>query len=333
MSSTSLPQPLPLAPARRHFSAELWLVAAFAAVWAVGIILGLPGNFPDARGLRLAQRHYFGPLLLAAVLQLGVSVVAVRRNLRRGQTDPFVMLRLLPFMLLVLLLHFNFKAWMPLVNGRLYDDAYQGIDLRLAPVVDSFLAARTFVAAHAPFNVNPLYHGLFVGMFFLSTSVHALADTPRRQREFILGLCLILLLGGVGYWAAPAVGPFVHRQGLNPISVEVQRGMLAMFDHVRETRSLPPGYFAAPPAAMPSLHIGHALFMLLFAVRSARWLALLYVPVFGWFVVESVAAGWHYLIDLPVGAALAIFCLWLTPRLVRGRDSAPQQQDEVPQQA
>jgi energy-converting hydrogenase Eha subunit B len=32
-------------------------------------------------------------------------------------------------------------------------------------------------------------------------------------------------------------------------------------------------------------------------------------------LIESVASRWHYLIDLPAGALLAVFIIWLTSRL------------------
>ena len=32
-------------------------------------------------------------------------------------------------------------------------------------------------------------------------------------------------------------------------------------------------------------------------------------------IIESVASRWHYLIDLPAGALLAVFVVWLTNRL------------------
>jgi hypothetical protein len=304
-------------PQRRSFPAEVWVALGFAAVWAAGIFAGLPVNLPDGGSLRFVQRHYFSPLFLAGGVQLGVACLAAFCNARRKESDPFLMFKLLPFMVLVLFLHFNFKAWMPLVNATLHDDLYQRIDVAFAPVVSAFLAVRQWVASHVPWNVDPAYHTLFVGMFFVSTCVHGLLDTRQGQRELVLGLCLILLLGGMAYWVAPAEGPFLFRDGLNLASQQSQERMHGLFEQVRATGTIPGGYFASPPAAMPSLHIAHALVMTLYAARALRWLLVLYVPVLLWIVVESVASGWHYLIDLPVGALLAIFCMILARRLVR----------------
>jgi len=51
--------------------------------------------------------------------------------------------------------------------------------------------------------------------------------------------------------------------------------------------------------------------------------AIVFAPLimmtFAWIVVESVIARWHYLIDLPVGFAIAILVIWMTNRLCAWR--------------
>jgi hypothetical protein len=291
----------------------------FTGLWAGGVLVGLPVNWPDAPSFDVVQRHYFSPLFVAALLQLLIAGVAGWWRRTNHDADPFLMLKRVPFVVLVLFLHFNFKAWMPLVNGRLHDGFYEGLDQSCAPLLRGFCALRQLIARHSPCDPDGAYHALFVYMFFVSLSVHALLGTTWRQRQLVLGLCLILLLGGIAYWIAPAEGPFLFRHGLNGASFQAQQHMHALFEQVRRTRQLPPGYFTCPPAAMPSLHIAHALFFTLFAASGPRrvsWLGLLYLPVLLWLVLESVASGWHYLIDLPAGAVLALACLAVARRLV-----------------
>ena len=291
-------------PDRRALPIEFWIVAVFSSVFLVGVHLGLPINWPDSASFRFVQKHYFSPLLGAFGLQMALPFL-----MNRGaSSDRWLMLKLLPFVMIVVLLHFNFKAWMPLVNPRSFDEAFHSLDQWLEPVKQTFVALRTWIAERVAINVDHAYHGLFVAMFFISLALHAGFDKPVRQRQLVMGLCLILLLGGVAYWIAPAVGPFLYGPGCNLASQGSQAYMWHQFQGVVQSGQLPPGYFTAPLAAMPSLHVAHALFLTMFAFGSMRWLFLLYLPALGWIVIESVASGWHYLIDLPFGAILAILC-------------------------
>jgi hypothetical protein len=36
-----------------------------------------------------------------------------------------------------------------------------------------------------------------------------------------------------------------------------------------------------------------------------------------WILIDSIALRWHYVIDVPVGFALALFVIWLTNRIFR----------------
>jgi hypothetical protein len=47
-------------------------------------------------------------------------------------------------------------------------------------------------------------------------------------------------------------------------------------------------------------------------------LLVFYVPVLFWIVIEAPASGWHYLVDLPAGALLAIVSFSLAIYLIPG---------------
>jgi len=301
-------------------SIESWVATIFAGIWLLGVFLGFPVNVPDAGSLGFVLKHYFSPLFVAFALQVPVAYLAAKNK----KADPLLMLKLLPFMMLVVFFHFNFKAWMPLVNPALYDQTYQEIDELLWPVVGGLMAIRSAIAARLPVNADDFYHGLFVAMFFVSVGAHAVFDNTARQRQLILGVCLILLLGGVLYWVAPALGPFLYRSGSNEASIAAQDRMKIMFDFVAKTRRLPPGYFCSAPAAMPSLHVAHALFLTLFAARSLRWLLPFYLPILFWIIIESVTSGWHYLVDIPAGVVLTLLC-YVAVRHLIAEPVAPEQ--------
>ncbi len=303
-----------------NLAVEIWMLLSFSMVWLIGVLLfELPVNCPNGNSLRFVQRHYFAPLGIAFLLQLPLILVARRRH---RHTDPWMMAKQVPFVVLVVFLHFNFKAWMPFVNQRLYDDSYQRFDQLCAPVLNGMATIRHLIAEASPWNVDGWYHTAFVGMFFVSIAAHAVFDRPARQRQLLLGINLILLLGGVCYWLAPALGPFLYLDGANKMSSEAQQQMLRMFGHVANTGRLPNGYFVAPLAAMPSLHVAHALFLTIFAAASLRWLCIVYVPITFWIVIESVTAGWHYLIDIPFGVAMALICLRFAATVVPCRTAS-----------
>jgi hypothetical protein len=279
----------------------------------------------NIRGLEV---HFFWPLALAAGLQVlltaGLVVLGRRRPGLGRLRDATVMLRQVPLVVVAVFLYFNFKAWTPLVNPVLHDATYQRLDEAAQPLLDGLVAVREAVASAVPFGVDDWYGWLFFAMFFVSLGVHGLVDPAHRQRQLVLGLYLNLLIGGVSYWVAPAVGPFLFRDGANETVTEFQHGWYAAYEVVRATGGLPEGYFSIPLAAMPSLHVAHSLLFLLFAARSARWLLVAYVPIVAWIVVEAPASAWHYLVDLPVGAALAVLSFALATRLVRPPgDEAP----------
>jgi hypothetical protein len=304
---------------------EIKVSAFFGLLWAAGVLLGLPINYPDMGSFYFVERHYFRPILIALLLQIIVVFIIGLFKGDKRRHEPFLTLKLLYFMAFSVFLHFNFKAWMPLVNSHLYDAFYNRIDQHLWLLLQLFIDIRQFIASQAPFNLDFLYHHLFVAMFFISFSAHALFDKPLHQRQLVLGACLILLIGGLSYWIAPAEGAFLYRNGFSDGTLITQRSMHKAFISVKSTGILPFGYFSAPLAAMPSLHIAHALFFTWFAGRLCRWLLFLYVPALSWLIIDSVYLGWHYLIDIPAGVLICIICIilaikWLPERnMVQGK--------------
>jgi hypothetical protein len=310
----------------RRVPVEYRVVLAFALVWLAGVAAGLPVSVPVRDNVRGLEIHFFWPLALAAGLQLALTLgLVVVSRLHNGAGGPgrwgqaTTMVRLVPLVAVAVFLYFNFKAWAPLVNPVLHDRTYQRVDVALAPLLDGLVAVREAVARvaeGAPLPVDDWYGWLFFAMFFVSLGVHGLVDPAHRQRQLVLGLCLNLCIGGLAYWVAPAVGPFLFREGVNETVTEFQRGWYGAYRVVRDTGAFPEGYFSIPLGAMPSLHLAHSLLFVLFAARSARWLLVAYVPVLAWIVVEAPASAWHYLVDLPAGVVVALLSWVLATRLI-----------------
>jgi len=96
------------------------------------------------------------------------------------------MAKLFPFVIVSVFFYFNFKAWMPLVNSRLYDPQLQALDELAAPVLTGFITTRQWIAVALPFEVDSWYIKLYFGMFFLSMSIHGVLDTPQHQRHLVV---------------------------------------------------------------------------------------------------------------------------------------------------
>ncbi len=290
---------------------ELLLLLPFAAVWCVGTAAGLPANLPDPDGLAMVQKHYFGPILVAVVIQFFVLRFARRRA---GSIDGRATALLLLLTVGSVFLHMNFKAWMPLVHSRLYDAALLRTDRALGSFVSDIVFLRRTLSrvlfVSWGVDIDPLYHSLFVAMFFVSASAHALFDTPNGLRRLVVGMCAILLLGGVAYWIVPARGPFIYRPSVSYDAANAQEFMLRAFDELVRTHHVARGAFVAPLAAMPSLHTAHTVLFVWFAAERLPKLLWAYVPALLFILFEAVATGWHYVIDLPAGALLAFIVIW-----------------------
>lgn len=296
---------------------EFRIALVFSGMWLVGVMANLPISIPRRGNAISLELQFAGPVFLAALFQLLLTPLLVARRWRRSGRDAFIMVKLSPLIALSVFLYYNFKAWMPFVNPRLYDAEFYYLDQLAAPLLTSFFSAREAVANNGQYNVDIWYSVCFVTMFFLSLAMHAVLDTPQHQRQLVLGMCLILLFGGVSYWVTPAEGPFLYRDGPNAVARKSQEVMHLLFQEVRVTRELPPGYFTSPLGAMPSLHVAFALFFTLWAARSVRALLIPYGPILLWTVIEAAVSGWHYLIDLPAGALLAVGCYALAIRCLR----------------
>ena len=284
---------------RRVVPVSVALCSPFLAIWAVGLAAGLPLNLPDSLDPIFLPISYGWAILFAMVLQL----VAFRRS---RQHRHLVLLRLFPFLILATFLHFQFKGWM-VFAPEVHDHALFTLEHDL----QNWTAAVPR-KAHGTFGwsagvLDRLYMVVFLTMFFLSGSLHALLDDETGQRRLFYGIALILMLGGVSYWAFPALGPFVFRGGGSPFADAQQQYMLHAWISARRSGSYPAAFFVIPLAAMPSLHVAHSVHFTLRAMASRRltWLAKLYVPLTAFIFAEAWLSGWHYLLDLPAGLALS----------------------------
>ena len=247
------------------------------------------------------ERHYFRPLWIAFSLQIIATLLSPTLRTANPKNNIALLIKMQLFLVFSVFVHFNFKEWMPLVNPNLFDTFYYEIDNDCYSIITLFFSIRRYIINIIPFNMDFAYHHFFVIFFFLSFSLLMLYDSLAHLRQLILSVCLVLLIGGLCYWIAPAEGPFMFREGVNLMSTNSQYWMHSQFSYLLKTGLIAHGYFASPPAAMPSLHIAHTLVFSYFAWRYMKLLLILYAPMAFWLILESVCSAFHYLVDLPAG--------------------------------
>ena len=268
--------------------------------------------------------NFSAPLVAALVGYAGLQIASRFSASGRGQWIHRVVadLYLLALFVAVIYVHFHIKMWVPLINPRLYDASYFAIDDRFRFLIEGLRTLRGEIAIVLP-APDVWYELAFFSMFSLSFWFHA-AGQRRWHYHNMVAITLTELLGPMLYLVAPAVGPFLFERGDNPMATAAQLRMYGEFQAMRAAGvswldQHGAQYFTAPLAAMPSLHFAATFVLAYYAVRARLVVAPIVVAALAWIGIESVASRWHYLVDLPVGLAVAVVAIAIANRLCRHR--------------
>ena len=289
---------------------ETQIGVVFAAVaFGLSLYVGAPIAAPSTEAFAFVGLHYLLPL---------VTVLAGCLILLRDPAKSARLVYMLGIYAGVLTLHFNIKLWAPLINNRLFDAEFQALDDAMRPVIDASLHFHAMLAPIIP-GLDHVYLLGFIGMFYASFLYFAVRRRDAFEEVF-LGALLFQALGALAYLPAPALGPFVHETGTNAVVTEVQKTMLGVHGSVSTEGPTwlaihASDHLTAGVAAMPSLHVGGAVLFFVYALKYSRRLSVTLLPILAFIAVESVATRWHYVVDLPVGIALAFLSVWLVQRL------------------
>lgn len=134
-------------------------------------------------------------------------------------------------------------------------------------------------------------------------------------RRFILAMLLTWYAGLVLFFIIPTTPPWLAAQegsleGVVRIMDFVGRDAFGnAYGNVQATFGEPNSV-----AAMPSLHIAITLLLVLFAFNRARWLGSAMALYCLLMVASLLYLGEHYLVDMAVGAAMAILCYAVVAR-------------------
>ena len=296
-------------------------VTVIVIAWAIGGELQMPSErISIVLGVNAAL-----PVALAMIAYMVTHLAPVVFDKGRRLPEHFLRnlgydLTLLFIFVVVIYLHFNLKMWIPIINPALYDAEYMAIDEKLRWLVDFLTWLSTAIHSNLSDEVR-WYQVDFSVMFILAFcyfSVQRNAEYPR----FAVGVLLVLSIGGLSYLVAPALGPFIFETSPDKLAAQAQLGMYEAYQEVQKEgmawiRRSGSRYFTGPLAAMPSLHVAHATVITYYIIVSRSALAPFFVIMWSWILIDSIALRWHYVIDAPVGFALALFVIWLTNRIFR----------------
>jgi len=299
-----------------HDFAFVELLVAFAFVLVAAVLASsfdLTFAFPSERALEFTGMSYAVPLSLICLL--GIVLILMKKTVLLAY---YVTAGLAYGIILVT--HFNVKLWMSFVNPASWDSFYWSTDQFLRPMVDASFAVHNVIDRNLAFG-DHLYLFAFLAMFAGSIIVHSMQSFI-TFRKVILSAMLVHVLGGLSYLVMPAVGPFLYEPGVNSLETARQghmhAGYLAMMAEGRAWLPRQGSQFMfAAVAAMPSLHVASSAVFVYYAWRHARWLGVLYLPLFVFIIFEAVATRWHYWIDVLAGLGLTALAIAITAALLR----------------
>lgn len=293
---------------------ELLLALAFVLIAAVlAFAFDLDFVLPSERALEFTGMSYAVPLSLICLL--GVALVLMKKTVLLAY---YVTAGLAYGIILVT--HFNVKLWMSFVNPGSWDRFYWQTDQMVRPMVDASFAVHNVIDTNTGFGEH-LYLFAFLAMFAGSIIVHSMQSFI-IFRKVIMSAMLVHILGALSYLVAPAVGPFLYEPGVNSLETARQghmyAGYLAMMGQGQAWLPRQGSQFMfAAVAAMPSLHVASSAVFVYYAWKHARWLGVLYLPLFIFIMFEAVATRWHYWIDVAAGLALTALAIAITSALLR----------------
>lgn len=298
---------------------ELLFTGAMVLVMLLlSVAYALPIRLPSGSSAGVMGVQLFLPLL-------GIGVWLVCTLLADRKASPWRPLLALACYAIIMVVHFNLKLWVPFVRTANYDPLFWRMDQLARPIVDACITIRIAIRPLLGFWKG-IYLWSFITMFYISFGYHAIR-TPDAFRKLFLAALFLQGMGAIGYLLLPAVGPFIYEAGTSPTITQAQHEMLA----VRQMSvAAGPQWLSgnasanlfAGLGAMPSLHAGCSFLFLWFAWRHGRALLPTYIPIFAYIIITAIASRWHYLIDLPVGIALARLAIHFAHLAERPREEA-----------
>lgn len=227
-------------------------------------------------------------------------------------------IRLLGCVMAGFIIYSNLLAIVPLIHAGLYDDFFYKVDKLIFFGRDPFPWITSFSSATVRTLMTKSYEFFFFFIVFGLTGTFLLGDLKQYEKT-LSGLVLLYLTGLVFFIAWPTVGPAFYGVTASYFRAtgdsEIKKYLLDQYKiFLRDPQHAPIGAFCGM-AAFPSLHIAHSTFFMICLWRANRWMVALLVVPYLLLGASTVYLGWHYVIDVFGGLALAGFTFWLVERI------------------
>jgi membrane-associated phospholipid phosphatase len=254
----------------------------------------------------MGQRHYGGPVRLAAAALL-FSALAAARKRWPASTTLAGLREVVPFLVCVLV-YTNLHDTIGFVNSNDIHLVLAALDRTLFGIVPCVWAERFITPARTEWMSF-----FYMSFVWVAPSVSLVLLVKRRTAEFraaTLGVIVCFYLGYLLYVLFPAAPPRL-------VLVYDFKTNLMGYRHLFS--SLNAQAFELLPsdsrAAFPSLHSAVSLVVLIYAYRHVRVLFWLLLPFVLGLWASTIYLRHHYAVDLLAGWALAPAAVWLAPRL------------------
>jgi len=151
----------------------------------------------------------------------------------------------------------------------------------------------------------------YISYYFLPLILVVTLYLKDQMKDFYMSIFILTFgyyISFIGYILFPAIGPryaLIHLQSIpleGSLITDLVRDVLNALEHNKRD-------------CMPSGHTQIALIVLFLAYRYERALFCLLLPIVCGLILSTVYLRYHYVIDLFVGAGLAVGCMIIAPRL------------------
>lgn len=265
-----------------------------------------------------------GVLSLACMVLLAVALAVgwYRHRERtvevlRGQAVQLVYaLRLLVALVFLFVAYSNLKAAIPLLRPGLYDGWFYRLDRVLMLGHDPLeLVSRIRWEWFATLMKRSYFFLFFFVLFGLSGAF--VFRSALYMERTMLALLLVYVVGTMGYYLAPSVGPaffnetsrlFRHTAD-SPLKLSLYNAYVQFCRHPYTAAVFPFNGLAA----FPSLHVAQMAVLLYSLSRIEKALVWMLVLPCILLTVATVYLGWHYVVDIPGGLLVA----WIAGLLSR----------------
>lgn len=209
---------------------------------------------------------------------------------------------------LMIVLHFNLKMNAGLIHKSYFDVWLVGSDRMFGWYISGVTIFRDWLNSVLGSWLNGVYLFGYLLMFVVAFVAFHLAKGKREVSALLEATILTSMIGSLGYVLMPAVGPLIN-------NLDMHRENYQLWQNVMATGAAPRGYFFMALAAMPSLHVAHAVTFTYISKKYFAKLLWFMIPMTVWIFIDAVYLRWHYVLDLIVGVFVAILAIIISERL------------------